>query len=121
MLLIAIEVCVSCAPMFKKQVSPETYNTTVEEMLEYVRNNIPNTIVNLGKFIISKKKIMRVIFLKCLFIVGLFNVSNIYALTENKPYCHASLFGFTQANRFECPCAANSKYIPKLSGVAACN
>lgn len=68
-----------------------------------------------------KKKKMRVIFLKCLFIVGLFNVSNIYALTENKPYCHASLFGFTQANRFECPCAANSKYIPKLSGVAACN
>ncbi|KAG1146213.1 hypothetical protein G6F37_004094 [Rhizopus arrhizus] len=93
-----IEVCVSCAPMFKKQVSPETYSTNVEEMLEYVRNNIPNTIVNL---------------------IGLFNVSNIYALTENKPYCHASLFGFTQANRFECPCAANSKYIPKLSGVAA--
>lgn len=56
-----------------------------------------------------------------MFIVGLFNVSNIFPWTENKPYCHASLFGFTQVNRFECPCAANSKYIPKLSGVAACN
>lgn len=57
MLLIAIEVCVSCAPIFKKQVSPETYSTNVEEMLEYVRNNIPNTIVNLSKYRFQKKKV----------------------------------------------------------------
>ncbi|CAE6448655.1 unnamed protein product [Rhizoctonia solani] len=59
------------------------FETNIRETLEYVRKNIPNTLVNL---------------------FGVFQVSQIYGLTLNEPYCQQLIPNVTHYN-LECTCA----------------
>ncbi|QRV92999.1 GDSL-like lipase/acylhydrolase family protein [Ceratobasidium sp. AG-Ba] len=59
------------------------FEGNIRETLEYVRTNIPNTLVNL---------------------VGVFQVSHIYNLTLNQPYCEQLIPNVTHYN-LECTCA----------------
>ncbi|CEL59890.1 Phospholipase B1, membrane-associated OS=Mus musculus GN=Plb1 PE=2 SV=2 [Rhizoctonia solani AG-1 IB] len=59
------------------------FEANIRETLEYVRKNIPNTLVNL---------------------FGVFQVSQIYGLTLNEPYCQQLIPNVTHYN-LECTCA----------------
>ncbi|KAH7338368.1 hypothetical protein B0J17DRAFT_662245 [Rhizoctonia solani] len=59
------------------------FEANIRETLEYVRKNIPNTLVNL---------------------FGVFQVSQIYTLTLNQPYCQQLIPNVTHYN-LECTCA----------------
>ncbi|EUC57314.1 GDSL-like lipase/acylhydrolase [Rhizoctonia solani AG-3 Rhs1AP] len=59
------------------------FEANIRETLEYVRKNIPNTLVNL---------------------FGVFQVSEIYKLTLNQPYCQQLIPNVTHYN-LECTCA----------------
>ncbi|KAF8714677.1 hypothetical protein RHS03_00310, partial [Rhizoctonia solani] len=59
------------------------FERNIRETLEYIRKNIPNTLVNL---------------------FGVFKVSQIYGLTLNEPYCQQLIPNVTHYN-LECTCA----------------
>ncbi|KAI9276363.1 hypothetical protein BY458DRAFT_433579 [Sporodiniella umbellata] len=92
-----LDQCQACYPIMKEKFSTDNYGKNIEIMLEYVRNNIPRTVVNL---------------------IGVFNVTTIYPLTIGHPYCVASMTGPFQTNMMECLCAQRPENVEPLNQVA---
>ncbi|CAO3696535.1 unnamed protein product [Rhizopus stolonifer] len=92
-----LDQCTACYPGMQKTSDPDFYAKNVEVMLEYVKNNIPRSIVNL---------------------IGVFNVTTVYPLTLHHPYCNASIFGGFQVNMIECLCALNPDNVILLNDIA---
>lgn len=80
--------CASCVSPFKSEVTAEKWGSYVEAAIERIKTEIPRTVVNL---------------------LGVFEVSQVYTITEGQAYCHP-LLNISQAiiNRVECSCFLGS-------------
>lgn len=58
-------------------------------------------------------------FLAYLLIVGVFNVTGVYTVTEGQSYCKPIPGSDLIINTVECPCALDKKYRSKIDATAA--
>lgn len=90
--------CASCIDEFIDVLTPELYGKHVEAAVERIRKNIPNVLVNL---------------------IGTFNVTGVYSVTEGQDYCKPFKGSDFIFNTVECPCALSKKYRPKIDATSA--
>ncbi|KAI7871370.1 uncharacterized protein EV154DRAFT_431606 [Mucor mucedo] len=88
------DMCGACNTTFVNEVTPEKFGNYVEAAVEKIQKNIPRALVNL---------------------IGTFNVSQIFPLTFNQSYCGFTSNISSQTNIQECPCAATSEGLKKMT------